>query len=97
MPRHKCPPGLEEMAHDCHSREEGGLSWWVPLTFSGPGAGFNTTYSKLWLGPDEGTKVVTGMPEGEQPVIFNVQQTGFYRYSHLKSRQCNAINYIENV
>ena len=84
------------MAHDCHSREEGGLSWWVPLTFSGPGAGFNTTYSKLWLGPDEGTKVVTGMPEGEQPVIFNVQQTGFYRYWDFKSRQCNAITWCDS-
>ena len=59
--------------------DEYDLSWWVPLTFTDPKSGFNNTYSKLWLEPDAEAKQVAQMPDSDSPVIFNVQQTGFYR------------------
>ena len=55
------------------------LSWWVPLTFTGPGAGFSNTYNRLWLRPDTAAMEVQEMPDAETPVIFNIQQTGYYR------------------
>ena len=51
----------------------------MPLTFTDPKSGFNNTYSKLWLEPDAEAKEVAQMPDSDSPVIFNVQQTGFYR------------------
>ena len=65
--------------------DEYDLSWWVPLTFTDPKSGFNNTYSKLWLEPDAEAKEVVQMPDSDSPVIFNVQQTGFYRYGIKKS------------
>ena len=58
-------------------------SWWVPLTFSYPGNGFNNTYSKNWLKKGEKSRIVDGLPESLTPVIFNVQQTGYYRFYFL--------------
>ena len=52
----------------------------MPLTFTDPKSGFNNTYSNLWLKPDAEAKEVAQMPDSDSPVIFNVQQTGFYRY-----------------
>jgi len=64
--------------------DEYDLSWWVPLTFTDPKSGFNNTYSKLWLEPDAEAKEVAQMPDSDSPVIFNVQQTGFYRVNYDK-------------
>ncbi len=52
--------------------------WWVPLTFTSPGGdgSFNNTYSKYWLRPREGEKLLKGMPSKDKPVIFNVKQNG---------------------
>ena len=55
-------------------------SWWVPLTFSYPEQGFNKTYSKTWLKKGEQSRLVSGLPESLTPVIFNVQETGYYRW-----------------
>ena len=56
----------------------------MPLTFTDPKSGFNNTYSKLWLEPDAEAKEVAQMPDSDSPVIFNVQQTGFYRYKEIR-------------
>ena len=71
-----------------HLQESGSssYSWWVPLTFTFPGNGFNKTYSKDWLKKGEKSRIVTGLPESLTPVIFNVQQTGYYRSSFLLTK-----------
>ena len=55
-------------------------SWWIPLTFTSPGRSFSKTYNELWMGEGEQTKEISGMPDGGTAVVFNVQQTGYYRY-----------------
>ena len=42
-------------------------------------AGFSNTYNSLWLAPDTEAMEVKEMPDAETPVIFNIQQTGYYR------------------
>ena len=42
-------------------------------------AGFTNTYNSLWLAPDTEAMEVKEMPDAETPVIFNIQQTGYYR------------------
>ena len=66
------------------SSESSSYSWWVPLTFTFPQQGFNKTYSKTWLKKGEESKRVGGLPESLTPVIFNVQETGYYRLDQEK-------------
>ena len=54
-------------------------SWWIPLTFASPNQGFDTTYSKEWLAEGKRSRKISGMPGKDTPVVFNVQQTGYYR------------------
>jgi len=64
--------------------EEKKYSWWIPLTFSSPGSSFDNTYSEHWMKEGEEKKDMTGMPAKDTPVIFNVQQTGYYRVNYDK-------------
>ena len=57
------------------------FSWWVPISHSTPNQGFDGTKSSVWLSPEEETKtiVLDGPLDEDQPLVVNVQQTGFYR------------------
>ena len=52
---------------------------WVPLSFAAVGGDFNNTAPKGWLSEAKKSKRMAGMPKKDTAVIFNVQQTGFYR------------------
>ena len=52
---------------------------WVPLSFAAVRGDFSKTAPKGWLSKDEDSKEMAGMPNKDTAVIFNVQQTGFYR------------------
>ena len=67
------------------SSDSSSYTWWVPLTFTNPEVGFNKTYSKTWLKAGEKSRLVSGLPESLTPVIFNVQQTGYYRSVSLSN------------
>ena len=54
-------------------------SWWIPLTFAAAGSSFDDTFSKDWMKEGEQTKDISGMPDSNTAVVFNVQQTGYYR------------------
>ena len=69
-------------------------SWWVPLTFSYPGNGFDKTYSKDWLKEGEKSRIVSGLPESLTPVIFNVQQTGYYRFVFPLNTMTSIVCYV---
>ena len=60
--------------------DETEYSWWNPLSFTSPGSSFDKTYNELWMEEGEQTKEVSDMPEEEAAVVFNVQQTGYYRF-----------------
>ena len=55
-------------------------SWWIPLTFTEAKDSFENTYSKHWMKEGEEEKEIAGMPDKDTAVVFNVQQTGYYRY-----------------
>ena len=55
-------------------------SWWIPLTFAVAGNSFVNTYSESWMKEGESTKEISEMPESSKAVVFNVQQTGYYRW-----------------
>ena len=44
---------------------------------AGPGLeNFDNTYNKEWLRAGQQSRRLTGLPAPDQPVVFNVQQTG---------------------
>ena len=62
-------------------------TWWVPLSFTTPSGGFDVTKPQAWLDPADAatsTEVdISGLPGLEtEPLIANVQQTGFYRVNY---------------
>ena len=62
-------------------------TWWVPLSFTTPSGGFEVTKPQAWLDPanaDTSTEVdISSLPGLEtEPLIANVQQTGFYRVNY---------------
>jgi len=59
-------------------------SWWIPLTFTTPGNTFDNTYSEHWVREGEDSKDLQDMPDRDTPVIFNIQQTGYYRVNYDK-------------
>ena len=65
------------------------FSWWVPISHSTPNQGFDGTKSSVWLSPEEETKtiVLDGPLDEDQPLVVNVQQTGFYRSVARHSKQ----------
>jgi len=64
--------------------EDKKYSWWIPLTFTTPGNTFDNTYSEHWVREGEDSKDMQGMPDRDTPVIFNIQQTGYYRVNYDK-------------
>merc|ERR1719464_939165 len=56
--------------------------WWVPITFAPAGGNFNDTFPKAWLREDQERKRVSGLPDSETAVVFNVQETGYYRVNY---------------
>ena len=60
-------------------------TWWVPLSFTSPSLGFEETAPSSWLDPaqaDTNTQLSLGDIDASQPLIVNVQQTGFYRVNY---------------
>ena len=56
--------------------EDHDYKWWIPLNYATPGGDFLDTDTKIWMSAEEKNKTVSGLPENDTPVIFNVQETG---------------------
>ncbi|ROT77107.1 putative aminopeptidase N [Penaeus vannamei] len=57
--------------------------WWVPLTYTNQSeANFNQTQAKLWMMDTDDYIVVSSLPPTDQWVVFNLQQTGYYRVNY---------------
>ena len=58
-------------------------TWWVPLSMTTPSLGFDKTSPDAWLNPAQAeTPMEIEMDIGDEPLIVNVQQTGFYRVNY---------------
>ena len=53
----------------------------MPISYTTVARGFEETQNSFWMTPNEETKTVElDQPlDPEEPLIVNVQQTGFYR------------------
>lgn len=57
--------------------------WWIPLTYTSMAEGdFNKTSPSRWLSPADPSLTVTSLPSNKEWVIFNVQETGYYRVNY---------------
>jgi aminopeptidase N len=56
--------------------------WWVPITYVQPGGDFTNTKNSIWMSDVEKSKVLTDMPDRDKAVVFNVQETGYYRVNY---------------
>merc|ERR1711971_1023922 len=56
--------------------------WWIPITFTSPGGDFSNTKNDMWMSNTEKSKEIVNMPDDSTPVIFNIQETGYYRVNY---------------
>ncbi|XP_069977183.1 aminopeptidase N [Penaeus vannamei] len=61
----------------------GDYGWWVPLTCTTQSeANFNQTRAVVWMKDSEAQIRLSSLPPKDQWVIFNLQQTGYYRVNY---------------
>ncbi|XP_063609324.1 aminopeptidase N-like [Penaeus indicus] len=59
------------------------LRWWVPLSYTSQGeANFDQTEARRLMEDAEERITITSLPPNDQWVIFNLQQTGYYRVNY---------------
>ncbi|KAK7075138.1 hypothetical protein SK128_009536 [Halocaridina rubra] len=59
--------------------------WWVPLNYaSAADPDFTNTNPLVWMKSNESAITVSGLPSKDKWVVFNIQQTGFYRVNYDK-------------
>ncbi|XP_037803557.1 LOW QUALITY PROTEIN: aminopeptidase N-like [Penaeus monodon] len=59
------------------------LRWWVPLSYTSQGeANFDQTEAVGWMKDSDQRIALTSLPPKDQWVIFNLQQTGYYRVNY---------------
>nr|CAD7453868.1 unnamed protein product [Timema tahoe] len=71
--------------------------WYVPLTYTTQTQlDFNTTSTKQWL-PDFSTQATIGETvSANQWILFNIQQTGFYRVNYDAQNWALLANYLNS-
>ncbi|XP_064115925.1 aminopeptidase N-like [Macrobrachium nipponense] len=66
-----------------NSSDSHDYKWWVPVTYTGQGnPDFTSTKPQMWMSPSDSAVALGGLPPHDQWVIFNIQQTGFYRVNY---------------
>ncbi|XP_068228789.1 LOW QUALITY PROTEIN: aminopeptidase N-like [Palaemon carinicauda] len=66
-----------------NSMDDRHYSWWVPLNYaSQSNPNFTVTSPSVWMKASESEVTVSSLPSSEEWVIFNVQETGFYRVNY---------------
>ncbi|XP_071520248.1 aminopeptidase N-like [Panulirus ornatus] len=57
--------------------------WWVPVTYTSQEApDFENTQAVVWMNDSEAEITISSLPSKDQWVIFNLQETGFYRVNY---------------
>ncbi|XP_068228727.1 aminopeptidase N-like [Palaemon carinicauda] len=58
-------------------------TWWVPLTYtSQDNPDFHHTQTMIWMSDEEREITIGSLPQKDQWVVFNIQETGFYRVNY---------------
>lgn len=71
------------LVKDDNSDDTHDYKWWVPLTYTGQDQpDFNQTQPKVWMKDSEAQITITSLPPKDQWVIFNLQQTGYYKVNY---------------
>jgi len=68
-----------------NTEDENSYTWWVPLSYTSPNLGFENTGPAYWMDPSLGGTleyVEVKDVSDDEPLIANVQQTGFYRVNY---------------
>ncbi|XP_068247585.1 aminopeptidase N-like [Palaemon carinicauda] len=74
------------------STGEHDYKWWVPLRYTTQvKPNFTSTDSLIWLKNSSSSTVVSDLPDKDHWVIFNLQQTGFYRV-HYDDNNWDLLN-----
>jgi len=77
--------------------EDEDYKWWIPITFTYPGGDFSNTYSNIWMKENQRNIQVSELPHQDTAVIFNVQETGYYRVNYdLKNWRLLALQLRTN-
>ncbi|KAG7175474.1 Aminopeptidase N-like 9, partial [Homarus americanus] len=64
-------------------QQEAPYRWWVPLSYtSANNSDFSNTIPSEWMKDSEEHKALTSLPASDQWVIFNLQETGYYRVNY---------------
>jgi len=56
--------------------------WWIPITYVAPGGDFNNTYNTIWMKESDEEMTVPNLPNSDEAVVFNIQETGYYRVNY---------------
>ncbi|XP_046398919.1 aminopeptidase N isoform X2 [Ischnura elegans] len=57
--------------------------WWIPITFTSQDAmNFWSTHPQYWMKMERSITLTSGLPPAYHWVIFNIQETGFYRVNY---------------
>ncbi|MPC09521.1 Aminopeptidase N [Portunus trituberculatus] len=68
---------------DSNSTDTHVYRWWVPLSYTTQAtANFNNTAPSMWLSKTDTNITIRSLPDSKQWVIFNVQETGYYRVNY---------------
>nr|CAD7396260.1 unnamed protein product [Timema cristinae] len=60
-----------------------GFNWWVPLSYTSRSeADFTMTSPAVWITPSDSQLQLTGIGGSGDWVIFNIQETGYYRVNY---------------
>ena len=71
------------MVKNPNSTDTHDYKWYVPINFAtSDNPDFNSTKPTSWMTNKETTKRITGMPGSDKWVIFNNQQTGYYKVNY---------------
>nr|CAD7587583.1 unnamed protein product [Timema genevievae] len=77
-----------------------GYNWWVPLSYTSRSeADFTMTSPAVWITPSDSQLQLTGIGGSGDWVIFNIQETGYYRVNYdahnwqLITNQLNSDQY----
>ncbi|KAK8402123.1 hypothetical protein O3P69_001307 [Scylla paramamosain] len=68
---------------DAKSTDAQVYRWWVPLSYTTQAtADFSKTAPSRWLSKTDSKITIRSLPDSRQWVIFNVQETGYYRVNY---------------
>nr|CAD7397437.1 unnamed protein product [Timema poppensis] len=83
---------MSESPTDTHD-----YKWWVPLTYTTQSQlDFNTTTAKTWLEASQDSSLVDVSAASNEWILFNIQETGFYRVNYDARNWALLTNYLNS-